>query len=317
MINLAVFFSMTLLILTDAVQPWHAFVASFLTGTAFTVDFSARRALFSEIFDEPRLVNAVSLDVAALTGSALLGPLLGGSLISLAGFDGAYVVMLGALTVGFGLLLSLRSTPVSRASTISVATQVVEAVRAIQANRTIWAVLMITVALNFFGFPHVQMVPVIARDVLEVGSVLYGVLAAATGLGAVTGTLIIATFGVRKQGTVYAMGAILMLTGVFLFALSTFYLLSLLLLFIAGIGISSFATMQVAMVLQAAPPEMRGRAMGGVALGIGSAPLGIVVVGQLAEAFGAQVALALLSGVGFLVLMALYWRLPALRDSKP
>ena len=317
-LNVVVALSMTLLIFTDVIQPWHTFLASFLTGVVSTADFSTRRAFFSEIFDETSLVNAVSLDAVAMTGSGLVGPILGGSLISLAGFEGAYTMMVGALLVGFVLLVSLRTTKVARSSApaASVATQVVEAVRIIRTNRTIWAVVVLTVAFNFFAAPFLQMVPVIARDVLGVGSVLYGVLAAATGLGATTGSIIIATLGARRPGTVLSLGAILMLTGIFFFALSTLYPLSFVLLFVAGLGMSGFATMQVAMVLRAAPPEMRGRAVGAVALGIGSAPLGVVMVGQLAEALGAQVALALLTGTGFLVLNVLRWRLPVLRDRE-
>ena len=317
-LNVVVTSSMTLLIFTDVIQLWHTFLASFLTGVVSTVDFSARRAFFSEIFDERGLVNAVSLDAAAMTGSGLVGPLLGGSLISLAGFEGAYAVMVGALLVGFALLVSLRTTNVARSSApaASVATQLVEAVRIIRTNHTIWAVVVLTAAFNFFAAPFLQMLPVVARDVLGVGSVLYGVLAAATGLGATTGSLIIATLGVRRTGTVLSLGATLMLTGIFFFALSTLYPLSFVLLFVAGLGMSGFATMQVAMVLRAAPPEMRGRAVGAVALGIGSAPLGVVIVGQLAEAIGAQVALALLTGTGILVVNVLRWRLPVLRDRE-
>jgi MFS family permease len=315
-VNLVAIFSMLLMIFAQAVRPWHVFVYMFITGMTGTVDFSARRSYFSEFFEATRLANAISLESVALTGSRMLGPLLGGSLLSLMGFGGTYVVIAGMYLVGFTLLLSLRSHGVSRAPMPagSVASQLVEAARMIRANRAIWAVLMVTVSVNLFGFSYQQIVPVIARDVLGVGSVLYGVLSAAAGLGELIGALVIASRQVWRQGTLFSLGATLMLAALFSFALSPVYSLSLALLFFTGVGMSGFNTMQSTIVLRAAPPEMRGRAMGAVALAIGANPLGTFLVAQLAEAVGAQAALALFTGTGFLVLNMLWWRSPELRD---
>lgn len=154
----------------------------------------------------------------------------------------------------------------------------------------------------------------IARDVLGVEVALYGVLDGAAGLGALIGSLVIASRQVRRQGTLFSLGAMLMLAAVFFFALSSVYPLSLLLLFSAGVGRSGYSTMMSTIVLQAAPPALRGRMMGAVALGIGAVLLGIFLVGQLAEVIGAQAALALFTGTGFLALNMLRWRFPELRD---
>ena len=157
------------------------------------------------------------------------------------------------------------------------------------------------------------MVPVIARDVLGVGEVLFGVLMSSTGMGAFIGSLVIASNRVSRQGTVYSLGAILMLAAIFLFAFSQVYIVSVVLLFLAGLGLSGFGTMQVSMALRAVPSEMRGRAMGAIAIGIGASPLGMMLVGQLAEVLNTQAALALLTGSGLLVMVILRWRLPELR----
>ena len=196
----------------------------------------------------------------------------------------------------------------------SIVSQVTEAIRVVRGNRTIWTVFLVTVALNFFGFPYIQMVPVIARDVLGVGEVLFGVLMSSAGMGALIGSLVIASNQISRQGTVYSLGASLMLAAIFLFAFSKVYVISLVLLFLAGLGVSGFGTMQVIIALRAVSPEMRGRAMGAIALGIGASPLGMIVVGQLAEGLNTQAALALLTGSGLLVMTIMRWRLPELRD---
>ena len=151
------------------------------------------------------------------------------------------------------------------------------------------------------------MVPVIGRDVLGANAFLYGVLAGAAGVGSLTGAIIIASRQIRNHGQVYSLGSAFMLGIMVLFALSEWYAVSLTLLMVAGLGMSGFATMQPTIALRAVSPEMRGRAMGAIALGIGASPLGMLTVGWMAEPenLGPQMALAVLTGTGFVVVMLL------------
>ena len=245
----------------------------------------------------------------------MLGPLLGGVLIYLVGFSGAYVGLTAMYFIGLLLLfwLPARKRDESGFDEQSPISQV-EAFKELRRNRTVWAALLVTVALNIFGFPFQQMVPVIAREVLGTGSVLYGVLASAVGLGAITGSLLIATGRMQKHGTVYSLGSILMVVAIFIFSFSQIYAVSVMLLFLTGIGLSFFSTLQPVIVLQASPARMRGRALGAIALCIGFNPLGLILIGQMADRLGAQNALAILTGVGFFTLVCLRAWYRSLRD---
>ena len=79
--------------------------------------------------------------------------------------------------------------------------------------------------------------------------------------------------------------------------------MSIALLIFVGLGSSGFATMQIAIPLRVVNINERGRAMGSVALGIGASPIGMIVVGYLADWIGPQNALALSSGTGLLVVI--------------
>lgn len=315
-VNLSVTTAMLFVILSGTVQPWHAFLSTFLLGLAWAVDFSARRSFFAELFEPDDLGNAVSLDIAALTGSSLIGPLIAGALIAFVGFAGAYSVMVVLFVIGFLLLLSMHDGEDSASRRVhdSVLSQIIMAVTMIRTNRTLWAALTVTVSLNFFGFPFLLMVPVIARDVLGANAVFFGILAAASGLGALTASLVIASRTIQRKEVVYSLGATLMLGSIAVFALSSFYPLSFFALVFVGFGMAGFATMQPTIALQAVPPEMRGRAMGAIALGIGASPMGMFVVGQAAEVIGPQKALALLAGTGVVVITLLRYMLPELRS---
>ena len=317
-INLVSTTAMMTLIVTGRIEAWHTFVAIFITGTGFTLDFSARRSFYAEIFPVSGLSNAISLDTVAMMGSSLIGPLVGGALISFAGYKGTYAILVIMFLTAILLLFTVQRPGPQRPKRTAggVATQVLEAVRAIRGNRGLKATLLVTICFNFFGSPYFQMVPVIARDVLGVGSVRYGLLGAATGLGALAGALLIASWRVRRQGMVYTLGAALMLGAVVLFAVSPTYLVSLGLLLAVGMGLSGFATMQSALAMQAVAPELRGRALGAISLGIGAGPLGMLLLGNLAEVVGAPIALAAFAGIGCLLVLVLYWRLPELRARR-
>ena len=315
MLNVTGASTMLLLVVMGWVAPWHVYVCTFLIGMAMTTDFPARRGYFAEIFDASRLTNAIAMETAAMMGSFMLGPLMGGLLIAFIGFDGSYGVMVGFFVVSLLLVASVRASEPKdgRLGTESAVAQVVAGLRNTRRNQTLWSVFVVTAVVNFLGFPFMQMVPVIARDVLGVGSSLYGLLAAAIGIGSFSGALLLAALRIQRPGAYFCGGALLLLISIALFASSEMYLLSLVMLVVAGLGQSGFASMQSAITLQAAPPEMRGRAIGAVLLGIGLHPLGAVVVGTLAEVIGPQLALAVLAGSGVVIVATLRWMYPPLQ----
>ncbi len=317
-VNVVVVGGMFAVLVGGDVEPWHAYLATFLTGSAWAVDFSARRAYFAEIFRGDALTNSISLDVVALTGSSIVGPLFAGTIIELVDFSGSYGLMLALYVAAGWVLFTIPKTQSMGEEKTPVLRQLKESVTMLGKNRALVAALTITVSLNFFGFPFLTMVPVIGRDVLGANAFLYGVLAGAAGIGSLTGAIIIASRQIRNHGQVYSLGSAFMLGIMVLFALSEWYTVSLALLMVAGLGMAGFATMQPTIALRAVSPEMRGRAMGAIALGIGASPLGMLTVGWMAEPenLGPQMALAVLTGTGFVVVMVLRLLLPELRGVR-
>ncbi len=299
-----------------AVDAWYVILHVLVLGISWSLLFSSWRSHLSDLFPAQELSNAMSLDVVAMRAAQMVGPLLGGVLIAVAGYAWTYVLITSLYLCAFVLIRSARSEgpPVSRHVTAGMGAHLGEAVQMISANRTLRAILLFTLVMNLFGYPYMEMVSVIARDVLKVGSTLYGLLGAVTGLASLVGSLTIASLHVRRQRTLFSLGALLEMIVLIPFALSSHYGLSVLTLVLAGLVGAGFNTMQFVIVLQASPPEMRGRAMGAVTLAIGMMPLGIFVLGQLAEAIGPQIALALLESVGVVAALLLLRSFPELLD---
>jgi MFS family permease len=178
----------------------------------------------------------------------------------------------------------------------------------------ILGVLAITTIMNLLGFPYQNMVPVIARQILELGPQLAGLLLASDGLGAFVGSLLVASRrSVRRRGLLFALGSFAMMGSVFLFSFSRWYPLSCLLLFCAGVGTACFATMQSSLVLTTASDAMRGRAMGTLMLAIGFGPIGALQIGALAAGLGASLAVSVSTGTGIALLAVIVWKATALR----
>ena len=142
------------------------------------MDFTARRALYPELFEGRILTNAISLDTASLTGSMMLGSILGGLAINLGGFSAAYVLMISMYLIALMIFINIssdsqREQPNNKQG---INETVKEYLYTLKSNKLIRSTFLVTLALNFFGFPYMLMVPVIARDTLGANELLFGIL---------------------------------------------------------------------------------------------------------------------------------------------
>ncbi|MEZ4729340.1 MAG: hypothetical protein R3E79_19590, partial [Caldilineaceae bacterium] len=100
------------------------------------------------------------------------------------------------------------------------------------------------------------------------------------------------------------------------FALSQNYAFSWLMLFLAGLGMSGFGTLQSAIILLTVSDEMRSRVMGLLVLAIGADPLGQLQIGYLAERFGPQTALVGEASAAAFAILLIALFLPGLRQPE-
>jgi predicted MFS family arabinose efflux permease len=317
--NLATAAAMVILLSTGHAQYWHAYVAIFVTGTTWAIDYASRRALLGDIFEGRALTNATSLDAGLVTGSNMIGPLLGTAIMRVFEFHGAYVAIL-LLTIGaLAFVLSIRNLPRASSATVnrgSPLAQISDSLTLLRTNRVLLGAVLVTIAFNMLGWPFIQMVPVIARNILEVGEVGFGLLLSGLGAGALTGAVILAWSQPASRGNVYVGGSVLLMASAAGFAWAPWYAMALVFMFFAGIGLAGFATMQPIIPLEAVAPDQRGKAMGAIVLGIGFQAIGMTVMGLVAELFGPRVAVSLMAAAGVFVLMALRFIFPALRDVR-
>jgi MFS family permease len=289
---------------------WQLILAALWLGASWGVDWPSRRALSADLVGPGMVLPAVLLDNVTQNVSRIAGPLLGGYLLATVGGPGAFVALALCFLLASTVLVPLRPVPQTRVATgASVWRDLAAGLAYVRRDPAMWGVLAITVAMNTMLFPYQQLLSIFAEQVLFVGPIGLGYLGAANGVGAFLGLLVLPLLrGRRWQGRAFVGGSCLGCLALLLFATSTWFPLALAFLLITGLGTSAFATMQSTIMLSRAEPAMRGRAMGLVALAIGSAPLGALEIGALVEWLGAPAAVALNTGLCGLLVAAVGWR---------
>jgi MFS family permease len=312
--NAAVVAALAALAFTDKLAPWHLAILVTALGFSYALDMPSRRAFIYDMMGPRRLVNALALDHLGMDGAKMLGPILGGLLWPVIGAGGCFLCLAIGYLVNFFVFLGLPpSKPPAPSSPGPVWRTMAEGLRYVFQHPVILGVLAITVVLNLLGFTYQNLVPVVAKKMLEQGPRLTGLLLAADGFGAMIVALLIASRrDLKHKGRAFVLGSAFFMAAAFLFSLSPWYVLSFAVLLIAGAGGAGFATMQSGVILLSASDAMRGRAMGTLILAIGFQPLGTLLIGVLASALGAPLAITVTVGAGLLLLAPILWWATAL-----
>jgi MFS family permease len=305
------------LILTGHLALWHLAVLVTALGFSWALDLPSRRSYIYEMVGPRRVVNAMALDHVGMDGAKIVGPILGGLLWPVIGAGGCLLILSAGYLVNYWLYRRLPSAPPQPTGSPRVLRNLMDGLAYVFRTPVILGVVAVTAVMNLLGFPYQHMVPVVGRHVLELGPLLTGLLLAADGLGALTGSLVVASLGeVSQKGRLFVAGSVLMMTAVLLFSLSRWYLLAFGLLFMVGAGTACFATMQSSLVLTSASDAMRGRAMGALMLAIGFGPLGALLIGSLASVWGAPRAVTVFAGTGILLLACVFWKATVLWQAR-
>jgi predicted MFS family arabinose efflux permease len=156
--------------------------------------------------------------------------------------------------------------------------------------------------------------------VFRVSPGLVGVLAAAEAFGAFLGGVWLTTTEPRINGRVLMVGgSMLFLACVAAMPLAPGFWIACLLLAVGGFGSAAFANMQTSLIVLHAPIAIRSRLMGLLTVCIGVGPLGILLLGAIADFAGPLLAIDLSAGTGFIAVCAigLVWRGREQRRQRP
>lgn len=304
----------SVLILTDAIQFWHLLVITPVSGAAFSFNIPGRQALVAILVPRDRLMNAISLSTAAMNASRIVAPALAGLLVAPIGIGGAYVVATACYASAAVATIFLPPARQQRLREFTFLEDFTGGFQYIRSSALLMGLLLFATVPMIFAMPHQTLLPVFADDVWHVGSVGFGVMQAAAGVGGLAGALVVANLdGYRRKGTMMVGTALAFGALLFLFALSPWFGLALALMAAMGFASMTFMTVNNTAIQMVIPDEVRGRVMSVMMMTFGLMPLGAVPAGIAAESVGAPPVVAVGAVLFIIATLSIFAAAPSLR----
>lgn len=276
-----------LLVVTHLIQLWMIWTAALLLGLIVSIDKPALLSFVKDLVGEADLPNAVALNNAVISSGRMIGPVTSGILIASFGTAPSFFIN----AVSFGLVvLVLMTLDVARLHVTAPAErkpgQVREGLSYIRRDRVL-ALTVIAMSVVFVSAYNLQvLVPLLTFRMLGGSSELYGIVMSSLGLGAVTGSLLIAS-QVKSGVTMVAVCCgFLSIVHIWL-ALPFGIYFSVAGVFLLGVGCGFFNVTVTSTLQLRARDDVRGRVMAMYSIGIlGSALVGAPLAGTLADRIG-------------------------------
>jgi len=288
-------FALAGLTLFNIMKVWEIFVLSALLGIVNAFDIPARQAFVVEMTSREDLINAIALNSSAFNGARIVGPAVAGILVAAVGEGWCFFAnAVSYIAVIAGLLMMHVQPFRPRHGDSSALRHMIEGFRFVADTAPIRTLLLLVGAVSLFGMPFSVLMPIFADRILKAGPRGLGILMGMSGVGALTGALILASRQtVRGLGRWIALSAGTFSVLLIVFAYSRLFWLSAALL--AAIGFSVMIQMGSTntLIQSMTPDNLRGRVLAAYSMMLmGMAPIGALISGVLAEHIGAQATVA-------------------------
>jgi MFS family permease len=300
---------------SDNIQPWHIYIITFLSALVSSCDGPARQAFYPALVPAPILPNAVALNSILWKGAALVGPSLGGIAIALVGTSGAFYANAASFLFVVAALIAIRTPSPERRDTQKFTSDLREGLSYVHSKKIILGIVAMEATTSIFGIDN-AMLTIFASDVLRTGADGFGLLQSARGLGAIIGSSLYIAFGqIPRQGKIIVTAAVFYGIAFALFAVSSYFTVSLVLICCVGAADTVWAAARNTIIQWITPDRLRGRVMSIFQLANqGVNPLGQVETGLVVPLVGAREATFFGGSMVCFVTLLLTYRIGEIRS---
>jgi MFS family permease len=296
-----------------AVTYTHVVTYSMVVGAALAwgliqvVDVPTRQSFSIEMVGRDDLQNAIALNSSIWNGAAVIGPSVAGAIIAVAGVPLCFLLNAVSYLAVIGGLSLMRNLPgiITDQDDQPMSRRIVEGARYVRRDPLVLSLLAVTGTFSLFAMNRLTLIPLFADQILHMGSVGFGLLMGAQGLGALTGALTMALLPRQQlKGRRQFWIGLGWAASLLAFSFSTSFKLSLALLYLSGVAQMWFMVTANTRVQKATPDRLRGRVMAFYAQAVmGSGPIGATQAGALASLLSPPAAMAIGAGVAAAVLL--------------
>lgn len=308
------------LAMAGATPAWSMISLTALLACGIALFNPAMGASIGSTVPRAELAAAVALNILIFNAARAVGPAVGGAIVALGGATAAFVANAASYVLAIAVFARWRPSAAPRREPRPLLAMIGEGLRHASASPPIRTILLRALTFTMTGAAAWALMPLVAAELLQRGSAVYGLLLGALGAGAVLGAASATFFRsrfsaeaiTRAAGVIYGLGSIGVAANPGLAAV-------LALLVVAGAGwVQALSGFSVAAQLWA-PREVVGRIVALTSsVTFGGLAFGSWMWGHFAEDHG--VATALLASGGAMIvlpLIGLVWRMPAHEAAAP
>lgn len=283
--------ALALLTLTGSIAIWHVFSLSIVLGCVNAFDMPARQSFLVDMVDRKEdLGNAIALNSSFVNAARILGPSVAGMLIAFAGEGICFLVNGVSYLFVIASLLMMKVTPRDRQpKNMDMFGELREGFAYVNGFLPMKTIILLLALVSLVGMPYSVLMPVVASEILGGSSSTFGFLMGASGVGAFSGAIYLASRP-TAQGLhrLIPAAAILFGTGLIALSLSRLFSLSILIMVLTGMGMMLQMASSNTMLQTLTTDDKRGRVMSFYTLAFfGTAPFGSLMAGTLAKWIGA------------------------------
>jgi MFS family permease len=306
-------FGLAALTFTGRVQIWHIAVLALIFGTASAVEITARQAMLIELAGREALPSAIALQTTAFNVGRVLGPLAASWLLTSTDTEASVFMANGVsfLFVIAGLFIAQTryKIPHELEERKSLIREFREGMAYIRRNSLVASIILMAALVGFFGFPLIQQIPALARDVLKTATDTETIVAARTSLlyaaqggGALVAAILAAYMNASpNKGLMVMLGQIAFIIPLIALGYVPGLNVSLILLVLIGWGTVTQLVSMNTLIQISVPDGLRGRVFSVYLWALqGVAPFGSLLIGWMAQNWGVPFA-ALTGGLISLV----------------
>ncbi len=309
-------FFFAFLVLSGKIQFWQILILLPIFGFLRAVYNACRQAYFFDLVGKEELMNALALHSTGTNLAKIVGPSLAGILIGVWGV-GWCLFINGLSFVAILIFFFMMHPPASFKKgfgSLSIVQDLGEAFLYLKQDKTILLIMVAAFSYLVFGLNQQVILPLFAQYVLKVGASGFGFLLSALGAGAVLGGVILAGLGnFKAKGYFFLLSSMAYGFLLILFSFSSWFFVSLFILFLVGIAEMFSKTINQTLVQLLSPDELRGRIIGVYLLNHGVKPLGGFLMGAGASLLGAPFTSALGAGICMFIALSLLIRSSRIR----
>lgn len=310
-------FVLAFLVYTNTINIWEIMLLSMFLGLVMSFDAPTRQSFVIEMVENKNdLGNAIALSSSVFNGARLIGPSIAGIAIATLGEGFCFFINgISYLAVIISLMMMKIKPPKYKKMKSQMLKDIKEGFSYVYHFAPIRYILFLLGMLSLTAMPYTVLMPVLARDVLHGGPQTLGLLMAAAGVGALFGTLYLAS---RKNviglTRIIAFAATIFSLGLIALAFSKILWLSIVILMITGFGMMLQMASSNTLLQTIVDEDKRGRVMSIYVMAfMGMTPFGSLLAGALAHNLGVLKTLSICGIISVFCTAGFIYILPEIR----